>query len=136
MQVVVDFRTFGQGEAHSREDVDNLVLHDGQRMARAKAHRVGGACQVKVVLAVGLSLHLFLQFVDTLLCQLLQFIDFDADDLFLVSGYIAEVGHQLGDFTLLAEVLQTQLFYFVGVLCRNGAHFLEQAFNLLEYHND
>ena len=41
MQVIVNLRTFSQRESHTLEDVDNLVAHDGQRVACAKSNGVG-----------------------------------------------------------------------------------------------
>ena len=49
MKVIVNLRTCCQREAHSLEDVYDLVCDNGQRMACAKRYRVGTACEVYVV---------------------------------------------------------------------------------------
>lgn len=44
--VVFHLRSVGQYESHAREDVDDLVGDDGQRVARTKLDGVGSTCQV------------------------------------------------------------------------------------------
>ena len=34
MLVIINLRTLVQGEAHTRKNIDNLVFHNGQRVAR------------------------------------------------------------------------------------------------------
>ena len=131
VQIVVDFRPLGQREAHALENVDNLVLHDGQRMARTQTNRVGRTRQVDVVGLVATTLQLLLERVDMVESQLFQLVDFHSDHLLLLGSHIAEIRHQRVDFALSAEVFQTQLFNFFGTCRRQSADFLQQCFYFL-----
>ena len=115
VQVVFHLRAVGQYEAHAREDVDDLVLHDGQRMAGAQLDGVGRARQVDVV-ALRLSrLQVLAQAVDAVEGHLFQFVDAYSHRFLLIGGHIAEVLHQGVDLAFLAQVLQSQGLYFLSV---------------------
>ena len=129
--VVVNLRTLIEREAHPCEDVDDFVLDKCQRMPRTQADGVGGACKVDVVALCLAGLELVLQLVDSVLCELLEFVDFHADGLLLVGRHIPELTHQCVDFAFLAEVFQSELFHVAGILCRKCAHFLEKFFYLV-----
>ena len=131
VQVVVDLRTFGQRESHALEDVDDLVLHDGQRVACAQLDGVGRTREVEVVGFLGSVLQLLLQGVDVVEGELLQFVDLHADGLLVLGCHIAEVLHQRINLTLAAEVFQTQLFNLFCIRCGQGAHFFEKCFDFL-----
>ena len=49
--VVVDLGTVIEREAHALEDVDDLILDNGQRVTCTQGDGVGCACQVLVVVA-------------------------------------------------------------------------------------
>ena len=134
MIVVFHLRTVGKDESHTGEDIDNLVGDDGQRMACAELYGVGGTRQVDGLFASLLRLALLAQLVDALSSKCLQFVDLHADGLFLVGSHIAEVVHQGSNLTLLAEVFQSELFYFICVLCTQILHFFEKLINLIKYH--
>ena len=116
VQVVLHFRTVGQDKAHTREDVDNLIRHDGQRVACSQFDGVGSTRQVQSVVVALLNLCLLFQGVDALLCQLLQLVNLHAYGFLLVGSHVAEVVHQCRYLTFLAEVFQSQLLYFFSVL--------------------
>ena len=104
--VVVHLGTVGEGEAHTREDVDDFVLDDSQRVARAKGDGVGSTGEVYMTTAVLGILNLLFQFVYLALYGLLQFVDFHTHRLFLVGGDISEFCHKGGDGAFLAQVFQ------------------------------
>ena len=126
VEVVVDFGSFGKGESHALEDVNNLVLHDVERMARAEGYGVGRAREVDVVADGVGSLELLFELVDFVECFLLEFVDFDAHGLFLFGRHVAEVGHEGVDFTFLAEIFQSELFDFLGIFGRERAYFFQK----------
>ena len=133
VQVVVDFRPLGQRESHALEDVDDFVLHDGERMARAQRNGVGRAREVDVLgLARGSRcLHLLLQRIDVVESLLFQLVELDAHGFLLVGSHVAEVRHQRVDFALAAQVFQTKLFNLLGAVGRQAADFLQQCFYFL-----
>ena len=49
--VVVDLGTVVECEAHALEDVDDLILDNGQRVTGAQGDGVGRTCQILVVVA-------------------------------------------------------------------------------------
>ena len=116
MQIVLYFGTVCQDKAHSREDVDNLVGHDGQRMARTQSNGVGRTCQVDAFVVAFLSGTIFAQLVDALCSQRLQLVDLHADLFFLVSRYFAEIVHQERNLAFLTQVFKAQLLYFLSIL--------------------
>ena len=64
--VVLNLRTIGQHKAHTRENVDNLVGNDGERMACTQLDRVWGTSKVECFIARLLSLALLAQLVNAL----------------------------------------------------------------------
>ena len=116
VEVVFHLRTIGEDKAHAREDIDDLVGDDRQRMTRTELDGVGCARQVEGLFARLLRLTLLTQLVDALGGECLQFIDLHADGLLLVGSNVAEVVHQGCDLTFLAEIFQSELFHFLGVL--------------------
>ena len=123
--VVIYLRTMIQGEAHAREDVDNLVLDNCQRMASTQSHWVRGTGQVEVVVRILSLFHLLLQRIDALGGRLLQLIDFHTNGFLLVGSYRAEVVHERIDLALLAQILDAKLLHFLCILCRKCAYFLQ-----------
>ncbi len=47
--VVINLRTLIEGEAHTSEDVDDLILYNGERMACTQCYRIGRTGQVDVI---------------------------------------------------------------------------------------
>ena len=74
--VVFDFRAFGDGEAEPGEDFDYLVLDDGDWVSSADGRRCRRACDVDGLLGSCLRhSDLFLEEVDSLLCDGLEFVE-------------------------------------------------------------
>ena len=104
MQVILHLRPVGKGEAHALEDIDNLILHDGERVTGTKCHRIWCTCEV-YTLCVRLSLLCVLFEGFYLLdSQLFQLINLYADLFLHVGRNIPELCHEHSDLTFLAEV--------------------------------
>ena len=124
--VVFHLGAVGKDKAHARENVDNLIGDDGERMAGTQLDGVGGACQVQtVVLGVG-GLKLLLQGGQPFGGGLFQFVDLHAHLFFLLGGHISEISHQGTDDTLFAEILQSQSLQFGGVGGVHVSYFFEK----------
>ena len=121
MEIVFHFRTVSEDKAHTREDIDDLVGDDGERMACTELNGVGRTGQVDGLVTIILCLTLLTQLVDALSGKCLQFVDLHADGLLLVGSHVSEVVHQSRNLTFLAEIFETELFYF---LCVFRAQFL------------
>ena len=129
--VVVDLGTVVECEAHALEDVDDLILDNGQRVTGTQSDRVGRTRQVLVVVAgIGRG-DLLAQGVDLVLSGFFQFVDLDAYGLFLVSGHIAEVCHDGIDLTFFAQILESELLDVVCVLGRQLRYFFEKLIYLV-----
>ena len=122
VEVILHLGTVGDVEAHAGEYVDDLVLHDGERMTCAQSDGVSRAGQVEFVAAVVLTLEHLFQGGDALLRALFQFVELHADLLFLFSRHIAEVRHQFTDDPFLAEVFDAQCFQFLGTVGLQGLY--------------
>ena len=107
--VVVDLGGFVHGKAHAGEDVNDLLLHQGDGMQAARIAQLGGQGNVHCLGGVAggqllgldaggggliLGLHLALEFVD----------DLTGSRAFLL-GNGAQLLHQAGDLAVLAQVL-------------------------------
>ena len=134
VQVVLNLGTVGKHEAHAREDVDNLVGNDGQRVARAQLNGVGSTRQIELYVARFLGFALLAQLVDALGGQRLQLVNLHANGLLLVGCNSSEIVHQGSDLTLLAEIFQSELFYFVCVLGAQHLYFFQKFVNFVKYH--
>jgi len=129
--VVVDLGTVVECEAHALEDVDDLILDNGQRVTGAQGDGVGRTCQILVVVAGVSRGDLLAQGVDLVLSGFFQFVDLDANGLFLVSGHIAEVCHDGIDLTFFAQILESELLDVVCVLGRELRYFFEKLIYLV-----
>ena len=134
MQVVLYLGTVGQHESHATEDIDNLVGHNGQGVACTQLDGVGRACQVDGLVARLLCGACLAQGVDTVCDALFQFVDFHAHLFLLFCGHVAEVLHQLVQFTILTQVLQSELLYFLSILCLQRVNLLKEFVYLFKYH--
>ena len=114
--VVVDLRPMKQREAHALENLYDLVLDDGERMARAQVDGVGRAREVEALLSRLRGLHRLAELVDLLRGQLLELVDLHAELLFLVFRHGAELVHELTDLTFLAQVFYPEPFHVFRVL--------------------
>ena len=134
MPVVLHFGTFRQGEAETAEDVDNLVLDNRKRMARAEGNGIRRAGEVlRSFSAAGGSSGTLLQGVNLVVCKRLQFI-YSHAHLFLQFGrHAPEVVHQLCYLTFLAQILDAQGFCFLGIFGLKVSNFLHQTLYFL-YH--
>ena len=115
VEIVFYLRTVCQNKAHTREDIDDLVGDDGERMACAELDGVGCARQVDGLVASLLCLALLAQQIDALCSHCLQFVDLHADSFLLVGSHIAEVVHQGRNLTFFTEIFETELFNFLCV---------------------
>ena len=125
MLVIIDFRTMIKRESHALEDIDNLILHDRQRMTRTQVDGIRRTCEVEFLSIGFLGLNLLAKLIDFLLRVLFQLIDLDAYCLFLVSGNIAEISHDGIDLAFLAQILQAEFLHVLGILGLEAVNFLE-----------
>ena len=93
MPVVFDFRTFGDAESQTCEDINDFVLYNCNRMTCTEFNRISRAGQVKTVATIILALELFLQRIDFVLRFSFQFIQSHADFFFLFGSYVTEIRH-------------------------------------------
>ena len=93
MPVVFDFRSVCDVETHSGKNIDDFVLHDCERMACTKFHRISRTGQIQSVATVVLVFKLLFQRIDFILRFRFQFIQPHADFLFLLSRYVAKICH-------------------------------------------
>ena len=103
-------------------------------MACSQLYGVGGARQVDGFVAILLCLALLTELVDALCGECLQFVDLHADSLLLIGSHITEVVHQGCILSFLAEIFQSELFHFLGVLCTQLLHFFQEFVYLIKYH--
>ena len=113
--VVVDLRTIVEREAHTLEDVDDLVTDKCQRMASAKVDGVGSACEVEALRGCLGGLHLLAERVDLVGGCLFQFVDLDAQLALFLFGHIAEICNDGVDFAFLTEIFQSELLHILSV---------------------
>ena len=121
--VIVNLRAVCQNKAHALEYFDDFILDNCQRMTRSKSDRIGCAGEVYVIPLCLFFGKFFPQTVDFVGCRLLEFIDFYTDILLLVCCNVAEISHKSVDFTFLAKIFKTQLFYVLCILCSQTAYF-------------
>ena len=134
MQVVFCLWSISKHKSHTRENVDDLVLDDGQRMACSELYRIGSPCQVESLVAVFACFDGITQGIESFECCLLELIDFHSHLFLLVGRYIPKICHYGIDLTFLAEIFQAQCLYLLSI---RGCHFFylcKEAFNLVKYH--
>ena len=124
VKVVLYLRTVSQCEAHALENLHNLILHDRERVACAELDRVGSTGKVEVIGNSLSSCHLFLESVDLIECELLEFVNLHTKLLLLIGRHATEVGHQGVELTFLTEILQTKSLDFFCVGGCQRFHFL------------
>ena len=100
-------------------------------MTRTQGNGVGRACQVILCLAGIGGGHLLAQGVDLVLRGFFQFIDFDAHRFLLVCSHIAEISHDSIDFSLFAQVLESELLNVFCILGRELRHFFKELVYLV-----
>ena len=106
--IVLHLGTIGKREAEAREDVNNLVAHEGQGVARTQSDGIRRAGQVEVIVVVFAGSHCFFEGSELFLKRRLEFVELHAHFAFLLSRHIAKVGHQVVDDTFLAEIFDAQ----------------------------
>ena len=131
--VVLHLGSLGEGESQTGEDVDNLVLDNGQRMARAQGDGVRSASQVDVVRHGLLCGSGSLEFVDALCGASLEFIDAHAEFFLQFGRHGTEVIHEAADFTFLAKILNAQGFGFLRGCSLKCIDFFEQLLDFFEH---
>ena len=131
--VILHLRTFGKREAHAREDVHNLVLHNSKRMASTKANGIRSAREIKVITGNSCHLNLITQLVDALQSQILQFIDAHTHFLLHLGRHQTEVGHKGIELSFLTKVFNAQSLHFLGILCTQILYLCNQSFYLVNH---
>ena len=126
MPVILHFRTVGHGEAKTREDVDNFVLHDGERVARAQSDGVRRAGKVNVGMVGFLASQRLAKRVDLVLQGCLQFVDFHAHLTLLLGGNFTELSHEVVNETFLAQIFDAKRLKGLLIGSLQFSHFLEQ----------
>ena len=131
--VVLDFRSAGQRESHTSEDVDDFLLHQRERVTRTQTNGVGRAREIqRGVILLGRRQLLF-QRVETLLERRFELIEVDAHLFLLVCSHVAEVGHELVHLSFLTQKFEAQGFELLFVLGFQLIHSGEQCFDFF-YH--
>ena len=133
MPVVFDLRTVGERKAHASEDVDDLLLHERERVACSQSDGVGRARQVQCGVIVLRRRQLLLQGVETVLERRFELVEVDAHLLLLVGSHVAELRHKLVHLSFLAQEFEAQLFELLFVLGLQLSHAAEQCFDFF-YH--
>ena len=110
--VILDFGTFGNGEAQAPENLDDFIAHQRQRMARSQGKGRGRAAQVKAVVEGLCALGGGPESVDFPGGHFLESVDFHADGFLLVGGNAAEIRHQGVDGAFFREIFDSQGFHF------------------------
>ena len=135
MVVVLDLRSFGESVALLAEDGDNLLAGDGYGMAGAQlevvarhGHVEGGSgafCRLGAPAA---------ELLDLGRGHILEIVQFLAVFPLLVRRYGAEFVEKLGDLSLLAEQMDTELLDFLFCLCLCILNFRQDALDFLVDH--
>ena len=97
MPVVLNLRTFSQGETETRENVYYLIFDNSDRMAASEGDGIGSAGEINACTCSFLCGQTLLESVDTLLGKCLELVDFYTDLLLHFRRYTTEILHQLGD---------------------------------------
>ena len=132
--VIFHLGSVGDGEAKAREDVDNFVLHDGERMARAERGGVGRAGEVEAAVVVLLGCHASAQLREFFLQGRLQLVKLHAYFPLLVGCHVAEFRHQAVYHAFLAQIFYAQLLKRLRVGGFQSRHLAEQRLYLLFQH--
>ena len=137
MVVILDLRAVVDLEAHSGEDIDHLVLCDGERMkssCRAHLCRHGDVDLLALVAGCKLQLiHLVFHFLVACFYLVLKFIDRLTDIRALLLRNASKTFHQVRDAAFLSkEVLPELTKLFLGLYtAESGFHLLFQCLDLL-----
>ena len=130
--VVLHLRAFCQGETKAAEDVDDFILDNSQGMTRTEGNGIRCASEVDRRSTCSRTFSsTLLQGVYLFLSEVLQLVNLHAD-LFLQFGRnTPEVVHQLRNLAFLAQVLDSQGFCLLCILCLKCRDFLHQLFYFL-----
>ena len=117
--VVVDLGTVVECEAHALEDVDDLILDNGQRVTGAQGDGVGRTCQILVVVAGVSRGDLLAQGVDLVLSGFFQFVDLDANGLFWSAGTLRK--------SAMTALISPFLLKYLSRSCSMSSAFLAES---------
>ena len=131
--VILHLGTLGNREAHTGEDVNDLLANKAQGVTCAHLVGIGRTSQVNIRIDVVFRLIFCLEGLDLLGSSSLQCIQLLAKFALLVSSHIAELCHQASDLALLAKILDTQRLNVFCVVCLQGLNLGHHGVNLL-YH--
>ena len=137
MVVILDLRAVVDLEAHSGEDIDHLVLCDGERMkssCRAHLCRHGDVDLLALVAGCKLQLiHLIFHFLVACFYLILKFVDRLTNVRALLLRNASKTFHQVRNAAFLSkEVLPELTKLFLGLYtAESGFHLLFQCLDLL-----
>ena len=100
--IVFHLRSVGHRETEAREDVDDFVFNDRERVARAELNGVRRAREVEVVVGVLFRGERLAQGVEFVLERGFEGIDFLSRLALLLRRHVAEVGHEVVEQAFLA----------------------------------
>ena len=100
--IVLHFRTFGNGEAQAREDVDDFFADERYRVACANFLRSSSACKVDVDVFHCTVLKCLLEGINFVGGKSLELVELLTDFTFLFVWYIPEVAEERSDFAFFA----------------------------------
>lgn len=126
--VVFDFRTFGYGEAETREYGDDFVLDKRQRMTRTQRHRYGRAAQVEIVIDSVSVFESLAQSGQTVGGHGLELVELLSELALLLGGHIAEILHESCDGPLFAQIFDAES---LDLLRSGGCHGLDLSLELI-----
>ncbi len=112
MFIVLNFRTFGHGEADAREYVDNLFADERQRVACAKCNGFGRARKIGLFGFCALFGKRLSQLVQLVLSAVAQLVQKLPDFAFFVVRNIAKFVEKCRNLPFFAEVLNAQSLQF------------------------
>ena len=129
--IVLNFRTFGNSETQTAENLDNVVADYRERMAAAPNRRGGLARKVDAGgTGVGCRKRFF-EVVDFCLCNGFQFVELFADFAFLLVGNILEIVEKSRNRTFFTKVFYSQRFDLFGCRGRGGTYFFGESLNFI-----
>ena len=119
--VVLNLRTFGDGEAEMREDLVDVATHDRQRVT-GTFHVGGGHAHVEAGIVAMLAFKLLQLLFHLLLNRVLQFVELHAHLLAELGGHVLEVGKQGRDDAFLAQISDAEFLQSLFALGLETTH--------------
>ena len=133
MPIVLHFRTFGHGEAKTRKDVNDFVLHDGEGVACTHTNGIRSARQINAAMVFLLHGQGLFQLVQLVLHSRLEFVNTHSHFSLLLGRNVAEVVHQFVERSLFAHIAKAKFLPLFFVAGFQGLNFRKQGLDFL-YH--